>query len=298
MTCLWTWDLQKMGYITLCLRGLLWINKARAKDKKYIWVSVLYSLLWIDKARAKDKRYKEVSVWWKTKTKTKEFTRLPYTGLVLELEHLGVTQTKMFALWKCILEKKKTEKRRNNGKPRKYWTNAQRLHAKKTYAREGTGEHAHSLRRADHHSARSRETAESHTEAARAEFSQRRCRKTEDGNSHRLWGGDLYICPGFVLVHRSHPFGLCSEVCSVVMSDDVLLAAPGSWSLWMANKKQIMNGSLGALADANGGYPIERYVIRAAPSLRVPLHRTGWLKTSCSSATRCPFQNDSKGGSP
>jgi hypothetical protein len=24
------------------------------------------SLLWIDKARAKDKRYKEVSVWWKT----------------------------------------------------------------------------------------------------------------------------------------------------------------------------------------------------------------------------------------
>ncbi len=49
-----------------------------------------YSLLWIDKARAKDKRYKEVSVWWKTKTKTKEFTRLPYTGLVLELEHLKI----------------------------------------------------------------------------------------------------------------------------------------------------------------------------------------------------------------
>jgi hypothetical protein len=48
------------------------------------------SLLWIDKARAKDKRYKEVSVWWKTKTKTKEFTRLPYTGLVLELEHLKI----------------------------------------------------------------------------------------------------------------------------------------------------------------------------------------------------------------
>jgi hypothetical protein len=47
--------------------------------------SCVYSLLWIDKARAKDKRYKEVSVWWKTKTKTKEFTRLPYTGLVLEL---------------------------------------------------------------------------------------------------------------------------------------------------------------------------------------------------------------------
>ncbi len=29
-------------------------------------LEIFLSLLWIDKARAKDKRYKEVSVWWKT----------------------------------------------------------------------------------------------------------------------------------------------------------------------------------------------------------------------------------------
>jgi hypothetical protein len=29
-------------------------------------ITIDWSLLWIDRARAKDKRYKEVSVWWKT----------------------------------------------------------------------------------------------------------------------------------------------------------------------------------------------------------------------------------------
>jgi hypothetical protein len=31
-----------------------------------------------------------VSVWWKTTDETKEFTRLTYTGLVMELEHLKI----------------------------------------------------------------------------------------------------------------------------------------------------------------------------------------------------------------
>jgi hypothetical protein len=53
----------------------LWINKTRSKDKRYIWVSVC------------DERLQ---------TKSKEFTRLAYTGLVLELEHLK-TETRLIS---------------------------------------------------------------------------------------------------------------------------------------------------------------------------------------------------------
>jgi len=42
----------------VCKFCLLWIDKARAEEKAYIWVSVrFFCLLWIDKARAKDKTY-------------------------------------------------------------------------------------------------------------------------------------------------------------------------------------------------------------------------------------------------
>ncbi len=46
-------------------------------------------LLWIDKAKAKDKTYFWMSVWWeRLKTKDEESTPLTYTGLIGELEHL------------------------------------------------------------------------------------------------------------------------------------------------------------------------------------------------------------------
>jgi hypothetical protein len=64
-------------YATLCL---LLIDKARSKDKTYIWVSVwwktkiyllwcsirVFCLLWINKTRATEKTYVWVSVRWKT----------------------------------------------------------------------------------------------------------------------------------------------------------------------------------------------------------------------------------------
>jgi hypothetical protein len=58
----------KGEYVFLKSSCLLWINKARVKDKTYIWLS----------AR------------WKTKTKTKKITCLTYTGLVVELKHLKI----------------------------------------------------------------------------------------------------------------------------------------------------------------------------------------------------------------
>ena len=61
---------------------LLLINKTRAKDKNYIWVSV-YS------------RYDE-----RLKTKDEESTRLTWTGFPVELEHLKIETTlidEMFA---------------------------------------------------------------------------------------------------------------------------------------------------------------------------------------------------------
>ena len=45
-------------------------------------------LLWIDKTRAKDKTYIWVSVRWKTKTQVEESTRLACTVLLGELEYL------------------------------------------------------------------------------------------------------------------------------------------------------------------------------------------------------------------
>ncbi len=57
-------------------------------------------LLLIDKTRVKDKTYIWVSVWWKTKTKAEESTRLTYTGFLVELEHLKIETTlidEMFA---------------------------------------------------------------------------------------------------------------------------------------------------------------------------------------------------------
>ena len=53
----------------------------------------IYCLLWIDKARTKDKMYiliYECRCDERLQTKTKEFTRLAYTGLVVELEHLKI----------------------------------------------------------------------------------------------------------------------------------------------------------------------------------------------------------------
>jgi hypothetical protein len=58
-----------------------------------------YSSLWIKKARAKDKTYIWVSVWWSLKTKAEKSTRLTYTGLLGELEHL-----KIETRWVCVFE--------------------------------------------------------------------------------------------------------------------------------------------------------------------------------------------------
>ncbi len=54
----------------LIMRYFFFLQKRKEKDeeKTYIWVSV----------------------WWKTKTKTEESTRLTDTGLVVELEHLKI----------------------------------------------------------------------------------------------------------------------------------------------------------------------------------------------------------------
>ncbi len=47
-------------------------------------------LLLIEKARAKDKTYIWLSVRWKTKPKDDESTYLTYTGLLEELEYLKI----------------------------------------------------------------------------------------------------------------------------------------------------------------------------------------------------------------
>jgi hypothetical protein len=49
-----------------------------------------FILLWINKVKSKDKIYMWVSVLWKTKNKTKEFTRLSYT------ERRGRSQKKKY----------------------------------------------------------------------------------------------------------------------------------------------------------------------------------------------------------
>jgi hypothetical protein len=81
---------------------LLWIKKARAKDKTYIWGSVRWkteklkfstlTLVYYEsiKREPKIRGINKCRCDERLQTKGKEFTRLPYTGLVLELEHLKI----------------------------------------------------------------------------------------------------------------------------------------------------------------------------------------------------------------
>ena len=67
-----------------------------------------FVLILIDKARAKEKTYICVSVWWKTKVKTEGDTRLTYTGLCVGLEHLKIETrliNEMFAsvMGECVI---------------------------------------------------------------------------------------------------------------------------------------------------------------------------------------------------
>ncbi len=78
---------------------LLWINKTRAKEKTYIWVSVRwkgnlhtsqtlkYLFIYYEstKRKLKTKYICGCRCYERLQTKTKEFTRLSYTELVLEL---------------------------------------------------------------------------------------------------------------------------------------------------------------------------------------------------------------------
>ncbi len=122
------WGWEEDGCPANCQKSLRCRSSSRGRAMKFSKVPKFFSekkckketkrcLLWIDTARAKDKRYIWVSVWWKKtvrfyyesikrepkiksiyeyrcderlQTKSKEFTRLPYTGLVLELEHLKI----------------------------------------------------------------------------------------------------------------------------------------------------------------------------------------------------------------
>ncbi len=77
----------------------LFLGEERAKENTYSWVSVYklcclllkikVCLLWIKEARAKDPMY-ECRCDERLKTKSEKSTRLTYTGLFGELEHLKI----------------------------------------------------------------------------------------------------------------------------------------------------------------------------------------------------------------
>ncbi len=76
------------------------MNVGVMKDYKLRDLHAMGCLLWMNKAKAKDKIYMGCRCYERLQPNTKEFTRLTYTELVLELEHLKIETrliTEMFA---------------------------------------------------------------------------------------------------------------------------------------------------------------------------------------------------------
>jgi hypothetical protein len=88
-----TKEFTHLTYTGLVVQGerycLLWIDEAKVKYKTYVWkvYIVYYESM---KREPKIRGIYECRCDERLQTKTKEFTRLPYTGLVLELEHLKI----------------------------------------------------------------------------------------------------------------------------------------------------------------------------------------------------------------
>jgi hypothetical protein len=67
-----------------------------------LFIGYCCSLL-IDKARAKDKLIYECRCDERLKTKAEESTRLTYTGLIVELEHLKIKTTLIVEMFPSVM---------------------------------------------------------------------------------------------------------------------------------------------------------------------------------------------------